>query len=95
MTTKLEVKCKACKKPFVREVKTYQPEDFSPDGTKSIMSQYWCPHCKEPQAARYEFYRNKQGEVCARVKKYINAEEIFNKRQARQHFTSIKPKFDN
>jgi hypothetical protein len=35
------------------------------------MAQFWCPLCKSIIAIRYEFYRNRQKEICARIKSRV------------------------
>ena len=68
--TPLEVSCDHCRKKHTRQVKTFEPESFSPNGTKSIFSQWWCPRCGTVNAVRYEFYR-KDLEILARVKSRV------------------------
>jgi uncharacterized C2H2 Zn-finger protein len=65
--TPLEVKCIQCKKSHTRQVKVFEPEIFSKQGTGSILSQWWCPRCGTVNAIRYEFYRQDE-KILARVK---------------------------
>lgn len=56
-----------CQHPNKRVIKIYDPDDFSPDGSKSVLSQYWCEKCQQIQMIRYEFYRENE-EIKARLK---------------------------
>ena len=68
----LDVRCKACKKVHTREVSVIEPEKFSPKGTKSVMSQFWCPYCKYPNAIRYAFSRAKDKTIKVRIKTRVD-----------------------
>lgn len=69
----LSLYCDRCHALNEREVQEYKPEDFSKEGTKSVLSQYWCCKCGEVQVIRYEFYRDNQKKIRARLKCQIEA----------------------
>ncbi len=89
--TILKSKCKHCKTSIERNVKTYEPELFSAKGSKSILSQFWCPKCGEVNAIRYEFYRDKQKNICARVIKTLEPVPFHVPKNVSRNIT-VRPK---
>lgn len=81
-TTELVVTCDnpqsnktVCGYPNKRVVKIYHPDEFSPKGPKSVLSQYWCEKCGSVQMIRYEFYEE-NGEVKARLKHRLEPDKL-------------------
>ena len=70
-TTPVTFQCRKCSHKIQKNVKTYPPEIFSKTGTGSVLSQFWCPKCGEVSAIRYFFVRDKDGNISAQVKGWV------------------------
>jgi len=64
----IDVVCDKCQHVNNRQVVEIEPEKFSANGSKSLLSQYWCSECEGVQVVRYEFYRDKNREIKVRLK---------------------------
>lgn len=87
----ISVKCNECAALNIREVKLMDPDIFHPDGTKSVLSQYWCSKCNAVQVIRYEFMKNKKGEITAQLKARIDSTSISVPKQTDIGFI-VRPK---
>lgn len=47
----LNVVCDKCGKVHKEQVRVWDPQEYA----GSILKSYWCNHCREPQAIRYQF----------------------------------------
>lgn len=91
----LKLKCQTCRKLFFKKVSPYKRSDFSNQGTKSILFQYWCPHCKGAGAARYEYVNSKSDGEVPRVKRYVDPKELFIQRPSNINTSVEKNSYDD
>jgi len=86
----LETTCDKCNSVNKKKIKMYQPEDFSKDGTGSVLSQMWCPKCRAAMVVRYKFVRKTDKIVAQIIDKY-EADSIFVPREPEPGIT-IRPR---
>ena len=91
--TDLTVICKNCKKEVLKLVKIMNTKEWSKDSLRSITTHSWCENCGAPMAYKYKFIELENGEIRAKIKKYLPVDEVFYKAQSQKRVgITVRPK---
>jgi len=91
MLKEIVIQCDQCQKDNCKTVKLRKPSDFTNPDKATMLSQYWCNHCGEPQAVRYQFVEGKNEEIGLIVKTRIKPSSLFIPKKASTGIT-IRPR---